>query len=594
MKLETISISGFRSIADLKSLVIGSPSLLTGHNDAGKSSILDAIRFLLNDYVVLERDRTYVDEVESGSDEGNSSKRVSRTWVEGTFQLSAEEGAALSLPGTLRIRRVAREEGVASYEVLTMVSDDPRLRDYSGKTVAQLGEVFEILGLETPKGAKSVLLATLDTLASVKQTEAWVSLAPAALKNLPKVERFEPSGARDAENAIQSALQTAYKRHVGAEAMKGTVRELEEELETKLQVDAEAIRQHIRDRCGDIGEVEILPAVSFSAGLKSTQISVTGKKGEDVHLGEAGAGRARRVSLAVWEYTTGLLDGAGDVVLLYDEPDTHLDYKHQRDFMRVVRDQSKLPNVKMVIATHSMNLIDGVDISDVVHIKHVDHRTVADQLGDASEVGKHLGAVAASLGLRNTVLLHERLFVGVEGPTETAALPVLFKTATGQQLESCGIAIWACRNNEGAADFASFLVEHDRSVAFLVDADSRNVKHVFSEGKLRQRGLEPDKHAFYIGEPNEIEDLFSDTQWVDLANEEWPRGDGELWEASHFAALRKKKFSANLLSTLRETSPNGPSGKPDVMIAMALRLKTPQDVPQQLRDVFEELIKRAS
>ncbi|TDW29188.1 ATP-dependent nuclease [Cryobacterium psychrophilum] len=476
---------------------------------------------------------------------------------------------------------------------MTKVSANPLLRDYAGKTVVELGELFAELGSEVPKGAKPVLIAALDVLAAVEQQDAWASLASTVVKRLPKVERFEPSGLRDAENSIQSALQTAYKKHVEADALQGTVRSLEEELEGKLQKDAEAIRDHIRARCGDIGEVEILPAVSFSSGLKSTQISVTGKKGEDIHLGEAGAGRARRVSLAVWEYTTGLLDGAGDVVLLYDEPDTHLDYKHQRDFMRVVRDQSRLPNVRMVIATHSMNLIDGVDIGDVIHIKHVDHRTVADQLGDTTEVGQHLGAVAASLGLRNTVLLHERLFVGVEGPTETAALPVLFKTAMGQQLESCGIAIWACRNNEGAADFASFLVKHGRSVAFLVDADSRNVKHVFSEGKLRQRGLDPDKHALYIGAPNEIEDLFSDAQWAQLANAQWPREDQTAWTKSHFASLREKKFSKDLLTELREQSLDGPSGKPDVMVAMALHVKSPEDVPEQLRDAFQALIELA-
>ena len=147
-------------------------------------------------------------------------------------------------------------------------------------------------------------------------------------------------------------------------------------------------------RCADTDNVQILPSVSIASGtgLKATQISVTSTAGEDVHLGEAGAGRARRVSLAVWEFTTGLLEDAGDVVILYDEPDTHLDYTHldythQREFMHLVRSQCALPNVKMMIATHSMNLIDGIDISDVVHIRHnAERRRLAKYLGDHSQV----------------------------------------------------------------------------------------------------------------------------------------------------------------------------------------------------------------
>ncbi|TDW29194.1 AAA family ATPase [Cryobacterium psychrophilum] len=97
MKLTRIAIEGFRSIADLPELGIGAPTLLTGHNDAGKSSILDAIRFLLNDYALLERDRTYVANQEEGLEENQSGRRVPQSWVEGVFALSEVEQTELGL-----------------------------------------------------------------------------------------------------------------------------------------------------------------------------------------------------------------------------------------------------------------------------------------------------------------------------------------------------------------------------------------------------------------------------------------------------------------------------------------------------------------
>lgn len=590
MKLESVSIAGFRSIAELEELRISAPTLLTGHNDSGKSSILDAISFLLNDYSLSERDRTF----SNVAVEGVHQQRVAETAVVGLFSLSDDEQQELELPATVRIRRSSVDGGSASYQMLLVVPADERFRGHGGMTIAQLVTLLELSEVARPPGQKDALIAAVDVIvAEMPTVEDWASVPAPVIKSLPRVERFEGGAAADAESAIRTALQTAYKSHIDDEEFKGDIRELELGIEEKLKVDATAIRDHIKTRCGDIGDVEIIPAVSFKSGLTSTQISVTGRKDEDVHLGEAGAGRARRVSLAVWEYTTGLLQGGSDVVLLYDEPDTHLDYSHQRDFMKVVRDQCALPNVGMVIATHSMNLIDGVDIADVVHVRHVDHRTIADRLQDQSDTGKHLGAVAASLGLRNTVLLHERLFVGVEGATETGAIPVLFRLATGRQLESCGIAIWACRNNEGAADFATFLVAHGRSVAFLVDADSRSIKHVFTPDKLRARGIDPDERAMYIGDPNELEDLFSDSQWCALANDVWPKNGG-VWVEADFAALRSKKFSKDLESMLRNGSDVGPNGKPDVMIEMALSLKTAAEVPDQLCEVFKRWISLAS
>ncbi|MFE1961401.1 hypothetical protein [Streptomyces sp. NPDC059479] len=57
-----------------------------------------------------------------------------------------------------------------------------------------------------------------------------------------------------------------------------------------------------------------------------------------------------------------------------------------------------------------MNLIDSVDISDVVHVRLENHRTITERLG-VGEVGDsidlHLGKISAALDPRNSILLHE-------------------------------------------------------------------------------------------------------------------------------------------------------------------------------------------
>lgn len=597
MKLRSVSIEGFRSIRHLHQLPIGSPTILAGHNDAGKTAIIDAILMLLGSHRPGKEDMTLV------GDSGDPAARVEETSVIGVFDLNESEQASFGAgPISLRRRTVGGDPAVL--QVKARAPMDSRLRDFDDLTIAGLRDRFDQLDLPHAElKLKSDLLKRLHEIADESpQEEVWVRATSDLEKALPVAARFDATGAFDAEDAIRLALQTAFRSHLASEQFSGDVRAIEAQLEAKLVEDAADMCAHIMGKVADIGQVDIAPVVSLggAGGLKSTTVVVTNADGGSVDLHRSGAGRARRIALAVWEYNSLLLQDSGqDIVLLYDEPDTHLDYNHQRELMHLIRQQAELPNATVLVASHSMNMIDGVDIANVIHIRHDAGRTAIDQLVDDSQVGSHLGAIAASVGLRNTVLLHERLFVGVEGDSEARALPVLFKLATSRQLESCGIALWPCRNNEGALRFAEFLVAHGRQVAFLVDADSRTkARHIFSEAKLRSAGLDPDSHCLYIGHPEEIEDLFTDDVWARVANSNWKRdGDDEpsdQWEASDFRECRDGKFSERLLQMIQRGSTSAPGGKPEMLTTLALSLSDPTDVPDQLVDRFNELISRAS
>jgi putative ATP-dependent endonuclease of the OLD family len=584
--LNSVIIQGFRSIETSLEIPIGSPTILAGHNDAGKSAVVDAVAFLLDAIKLTDRDRTYG---EPGAD--GTPTRVNESSVEGVFLLRAEEQEELSLPREVRIRRMYRESGTA-LEVLASVPIDERLRDIDAQDVATLKFRLGGLGL-VQTGNKPELIARLkERVPTAEKEDMWVPAAAELRRALPRVQRFDATSTQNPEDAILATLKTSYASHTEDETIKGSLKELTEVLHDRVVSDAEALRDHIKRKCGDIGEIQIHPTIRLDSGLKDIEVSAVNARGEQVHLGQSGTGRSRRIALAVWEFNANLLSESGeDTVLLYDEPDTHLDYRHQRGFVKLLDEQAALPNVRVVVATHSMNLIDGVDISNVVHLRHEDSRTVADRIADDSEVGAHLGAIAASLGLRNTVLLHERLFVGVEGATESRTLPVLFKLATGRHLQACGIAIWPCDNNDGALRFAQYLHTHGREVLLVVDEDSRDLKQ-FSEQRLATHGLSLKTHMLTVG-AREFEDTFSDEQWASCANREWPRTDARPWETADFEQHRTSKFSSQVEVMIRENSSVEVSGKPHIMTKLALGLRSPDEVPEQLHDLFAVLTERA-
>jgi hypothetical protein len=598
VKLIGFDVLGFRSLADVRGITLGRPAILTGQNDGGKTSTIGALRFLLRGGTLANDDRTFV----AGPD--GESSQVEETTVTARLELSEAEMEQLGLPATIELRRTATNGASPSLEIKMTVPEDGRLRALSDKKITELKEIANALAAEPsgPRNQRESWLTPLRTLAeSAPTVSEWVGTSRDVAHALPVLVEFASTTEPDPEADAARALRSAFDSAVKDEDRVGRLRDLEDEVTAELVAEASALAAHVRQRCPDLTDLEISPKVSFSEGFRGVTFRASADGGEAVTLGGAGAGRKRRITLAVWEWTTQLLDAgafASGVVVAYDEPDTHLDYRHQRQLMDLIHDQCERPHVQMLVATHSMNLIDRVDISDVQHLALVDGRTSVTRLVDSSHEGidRYLGDLASGLGLRNSVLLHERCFVAVEGPTESQSLPILFRSATGMSLQAAGIALVPCNGNEGALKVARFLQERDRRVAFLVDKDStsnRETRKLFAVAKLQSYGFSEDQ-IHYVGDPTELEELFSDERWCTTANLHWPKGDGLQWDPQEIHALRGgPKFSTALLELFKVGSETGPSSKPEMMSTLAASSRGQGEVPDQLREIFRVLTELA-
>ncbi|MFD3468122.1 ATP-dependent endonuclease [Streptomyces sp. NPDC058682] len=604
MYLDSYSARGFRSLAHVTDIPISRPTVLAGRNDGGKSAVLTALAFLLGTHRLTDEDRTYAQD-----EEGAKGRRCAETWVEGQFRLDAEEQLHNGLGEHVRIRRRSRLGEATCLEHFGSQPADPQLRDLGRLLKPALTALVAEYGLSPAGTLKEDLLAELTAHArTVPQDQGWQPLPKALEERLPRLLSFGGKDERP-DDAVRTALSSSYKTHLEDETLQGRVREIEGEITQRLEKEADSLCHHIRQHCTEYLSVNVKPMVSFKGGFQGAPLHVSRADGEPVDLTRAGQGSTRRIALAVWEWTSNLLENAEltasteqgstqptQTIVVYDEPDTHLDYRHQRTVMDIIRKQCTLPHVSVMVATHSMNLIDGVDIADVVHLSlGSGGRTVIERLDDDQHDGIdfHLGQIAASLGLRNSVLLHERCFLAVEGDTEQKSLPLLFRLAQNMSLQAAGIALWGCENNEGALHLARYLVKHRRTVMLMVDADSRTNK-LFKDERLRRAGLDLEKHVSYVGEAegyNELEELFSDDQWAHAANTHWPRPAPHTWQADDFTAHRAgEKFSARILDMIQnQAGDNSPNGKPAMVYGLATTLTTAQDVPRQLRDIFAHL-----
>lgn len=604
--LTRFSACGFRSLARIEDIPVSRPTILAGRNDGGKSAVLTALAFLLGKYRLKDEDRTYEQA------EGVKGSRCTETWVEGEFTLDTAEQSSSGLPATVRIRRISQGGEPARWEHFGSQPADSRLHNLGRLLKDELAELVAEFDLAPAGSLKSDLLNALTTYAAAApQVQQWQPLPKDLEARLPRLLDF---GGKDEspDDAVRTALNNCYETHLEDENLQGRVREIEAEITQRLEKEADSLCRHIRQHCSEFVGVEVKPEVSFKGGFKRAPLEVSKADGEPVDLTRSGQGSTRRIALAVWEWTSNLLESselaaAGErddqeptqTIVVYDEPDTHLDYRHQRTVMDIIRKQCALPHVSVVVATHSMNLIDGVDIADVVHLRLSDNgRTLVERLTDDTHGGIdfHLGQISAAVGLRNSVLLHERCFLAVEGPTEQQCLPLLFRLSQGLSLQAAGIALWACGNNEGALLLAGYLVKHHRTVMLMVDADSRTNKQ-FKTERLIKAGLDIDTQVTYVGEAegySELEELFSDAQWAAAANLHWPRPQ-QPWTAEDFAAHREGKFSGLVLTMIKEQAgQTSPNGKADMLYGLVSMLTTDEEVPPQLRTAFSDVQTLAS
>lgn len=602
MQLASFSVSGFRALADVPDIPLRCPTVLTGRNDSGKSSTLAALAFLLDYAQPVESD------FRSGTGTGEDATEIS---VTGEFELTESEREATGLPGQVRIRRVATRKESAwrtFYEVERKGPADPELRNLNAKNRQELERIAGRLGIE-PVGDARYRDSFRQSLAEFAATQpsvmSWETAGSEVTERLPRFLQRTGIESADVTSTILGALKSAYREILDRDAFRKDVANLQAKTESALKEAAQELCAAIESGVDGLSDVEIIPQVSFKDPVSSAQLIAT-RHGHRSPLEQSGTGRHKQVVQAVWEWETKEVTKVGEhersVVIAYDEPDTSLDYVRQRDFMDRARGQCTSGNVRMIIATHSVQIIDHVPLRDVIHLDRDCDGTVRisrltqgrgtdPSLEAEADLTRFASDLAEQLGVSTSAILFERCFLLVEGPSEKQSFPRLFRLATEVGLREAGIVLLDANGNGSVLKLAEYLTAMHKPVHAIIDKDSlRDHKKIFSKENLKAHGI-PEDHIEYLGDPNELEELFSDEQWCDMANGCWPRHDGDLWTPVDFTNQRAdgKKFSKEISNMLSKGS-RSPASKPDLISRIAERLTSRNDIPKALLTAFECLL----
>lgn len=189
----------------------------------------------------------------------------------------------------------------------------------------------------------------------------------------------------------------------------------------------------------DLQNIKAIQAnVNFQVKESITDIMVDKENSDGaVHLDSQGDGVKRQLWFALlkWKAFRDVQNDITDTKFIwcFDEPETHLYPKAQRDFFEIIKTVSKT-NVQSLISTHSTVFIDRAKLKNINKVDLESGYTVFSKCDDIDDIYN-------SLQIKNSDFLFYDKFLVVEGDTEQALMPCLYELHFGKPLTDNSVQI---------------------------------------------------------------------------------------------------------------------------------------------------------
>lgn len=512
-----------------------SPAILIGENDCGKTTSLNSVRLLL--------DHSFSISIPNDRSEKNDLSHTALTSTEINAYLVERDLPQLFVPveddqqkfivciGKFKIEHFDLEiEDISNH--LRWVMESARLRDdqnryfYKARVINASSGSTEIYYLNDHPELDD--LNTIYSLAQAQINSALRTHNPnnehlvndndvgnftiyekmrSILNTVPCTHEFVKFSDDAKHKKWKNDLQAVYPEYAYLswnESLEGITKAanaiLSDSIETEVNR-AKIISSRLRTRAQakinqkleDLGihnEVPSIQSISASVNfeLKNqlTDLFVGKDSSEDnVHIDNQGEGIKRQIWFALLKLQAEQSTTSNKrYVWCFDEPETHLHPKAQRDFISTLRLLSEL-HFQIIVSTHSTIFVNASKLEDINTFRIDNNYT---HIGAIDEVED----VFDSLGVMNSDFLFFNKFLIVEGNTEQALIPMLYQKYTSRTLREDNIQqinLKGCSNEDVANDLLDSLIEgfakRDDISVYIFDADTNKEEgeQVFVVGK---------------------------------------------------------------------------------------------------------------
>ncbi|MDO5714847.1 MAG: ATP-dependent endonuclease [Tissierellia bacterium] len=413
MKLVSIKIRNFRGYKDEVSIKIDDFTTFVGKNDAGKSTVLEALEIFFNNKVVVcERE-----DLSINHNEGDELIEITCVFLPITDSISIDTSSVTTLgdeyllnrDGLLEIKKVFKATSAKPKPSTYIVCNHPSEEQYDDLLTLKITELR--------KRAKD-----LDVDENEYDARSSVSLRRAIWKNCDdlKLNNIDVPVDKEDSKKIYTKLET-YLPYFAlfqsdrsssdsdkeiADPMKIAVQKALHEVEEELEKVKDEVRRKALDTANKtldkLKDMNSELATSLTPEFKTepnfdSLFKLTINSDNDIPMNKRGSGVRRLVLLnffrAEAERQLSEAEKSGSIIYAFEEPETSQHPSHQKMLVEAFLDISKNSNAQVMITTHtpaicgllpveSLRLIDRENDKSVVKYSSDDvYEKIADMLG---------------------------------------------------------------------------------------------------------------------------------------------------------------------------------------------------------------------
>lgn len=438
MKLKKLFIKNFRGFKENTEISFDNLTAFVGKNDAGKSTILEALAIFFND-----------DAVKIDSSDANvfsESKEVSITceFTNLPLELDLDAGEKTSLKeeyltyaeDTLRVKKIYDCSKLKVTSDVYIVAQHPTADGVSDllslKEKELQKKVRELVGADGPqKGNPIMRKAIWNAVSDLKlsETEILVTKGVGAKNIWSKLELQLPLYAffqsdrsnSDSDDEVQNPMKVAIQKAI--QEVQDDINKIIEAVRSKAVSIADETRKALESINPSLAS-ELTPNFSAPAASKwNSLFSISMNTEEGISLNKRGSGIRRMVLVGFFkaEADRKMIDEGGsknrDIIYAIEEPETAQHPNNQKILIHSFLDLASNDHSQVVLTTHSPALAGELPTNSLRFIEKNAERIPIVSSGDYV-----LKSIADTLGVfadpNNTV----KVLICVEGPTDVIAL----------------------------------------------------------------------------------------------------------------------------------------------------------------------------
>lgn len=496
--LKKIKVKNFRSLDNFCMTFNKGLNVIIGENDAGKTSLIDSMKILLNG------DSIDIDDFRDKSKEIIIELETSEEIYKMTIQPEGLKSILESKPSKEKCEKIQRE--INSEEFTNKLEEEQReILKESCKTFAVTYRAnTKIETLITNINAKIEEHIENDSFIEPKEINYPISfLGSRTFENTNSF--FDNAFFKELKQNIwnHKIENKRIKDHLTTEINKFKDEALNPDNIPELY---ESLAEFLPDFKKIDVTIEPDPKMNFNI-----TVNLLNSNNQKISLEKMGDGTNRRTTMAIFKHKR----DKDDLCYVFDEPDTHLHIKAQLEILNLFKDLTQ-DDKQVIITTHSPFLINEVNPNDI-KLMFLDSNNESNVKSLTEDTEPHF---LNELGISNLDLFFTNKLIIVEGESEQLFLPKFYHKIYGLPISHQFVKIVKA---EGITEIPKFVriiknAFSNTNIFIMMDNDANeNTENKLQEIIDQYDDLSQDQ-VFRLGE-KEFEDSFTDEVLVKSIND---------------------------------------------------------------------------